>query len=50
MKAALSSGAEMEEVPDSDSDSEDSEVEDAGASVFKDGFINGMSYTAALPT
>jgi len=48
-KAPPSSGEKMNDVPDSDSDS-DSEVEEAGGSVFKDGFISGMSYTAALPT
>jgi len=48
-KAPPSSGPNMNDVPESDSDS-DSEVEEAGASVFKDGFISGMSYTAALPT
>jgi len=33
-----------------ESSDSDSEVEEAGGSVFKDGFISGMSYTAALPT
>jgi len=47
-KAPPSSADNMNDV-ESDSES-DSEVEEAGGSVFKDGFISGMSYTAALPT
>jgi len=48
-KAPPTSGDNMNDVAESDSDS-DSEVEEAGGSAFKDGFISGMSYTAALPT